>query len=279
MPSAASFKQGFSIQPGDSIGKFIVDRCECLHVVVEEFERYEFPIKIFVRCDGKAKTSSVLTAVRKLAKDPRVIYSEYGSPYECHLGKPTVTAGDDSPDSSADGNTSTFVITTKGSAVRRRDLPTLAQQRLERVRSTGQHETSLADARRSLPGYRLLKSRFATSKCALCGEIMEPGETIAKRSSDAVRGGWGHVRCALERAQHGAGKDTARETKTGDAPAADAQTRTDTQQQDARNVDDDVGDGTRKRGRARAQSDVAADGDHKRTQTRRVGSKGTKQAA
>jgi hypothetical protein len=57
---------------------------------------------------------------------------------------------------------------------------------------------SSAEAKRYLKGMRVIKSRFATSTCAACGEAIDPGVSIAREEPRNTRGGWAHLRCLVE---------------------------------------------------------------------------------
>ena len=45
---------------------------------------------------------------------------------------------------------------------------------------------------------RVIKSRFGTSKCTICGDIIDPGTKIAKDAHSQERGGWMHASCAVK---------------------------------------------------------------------------------
>ena len=57
------------------------------------------------------------------------------------------------------------------------------------------------DAEKFLGGMRVIKSRFGSSKCAECGEIIDPGVTIARDKDYKARGGWMHLNCAVSAAK------------------------------------------------------------------------------
>jgi len=45
---------------------------------------------------------------------------------------------------------------------------------------------------------RVIKSRYGSGKCSLCGESIDQGAKIAKDASSNERGGWMHAACAVE---------------------------------------------------------------------------------
>lgn len=49
---------------------------------------------------------------------------------------------------------------------------------------------------------RVIKSRFGSSKCTLCGDTIDPGTKIAKDAHSQERGGWMHASCAVEHANN-----------------------------------------------------------------------------
>jgi hypothetical protein len=74
-----------------------------------------------------------------------------------------------------------------------------------------------ADRQRHLRGYRIIKSRWASGKCALCGGGISHGARIAKRQGDASPGGWAHEACAVRQRKAAAGS-TAEESAGGEEP-------------------------------------------------------------
>lgn len=135
----------------------------------------------------------------------QIIYSQYGSPYACTFGKPALQAARAA--AAAGGAPGAVVIASCGSAVRRRDVPTLSQQRERKQLAQAQARGDAAaveaaraaagalEAAAEAAGYRVIKSRFGSSKCGGCGEVIESGEPIAKPKAAAGRGGWRHLAC------------------------------------------------------------------------------------
>lgn len=72
-----------------------------------------------------------------------------------------------------------------------------------------------ADEARWLRGCRVIKSRFGTSKCGLCGETIDPGCKIAKEQGAAGRGGWAHAACLVQQRKGGSGGSGDQEEEEG----------------------------------------------------------------
>ena len=80
-----------------------IEACEVGHVVREEFSRYEFPTEVLVRRKPPSGRSAALETPRGqaqlkralqafLARRPHlVVYSAYGSPYECAYGPVSIS--------------------------------------------------------------------------------------------------------------------------------------------------------------------------------------------
>eukprot|EP00887_Chlorella_sp_A99_P006714 scaffold3.g6714.t1 len=217
MPSAADFRRAFSLSESQALGasRFSIAQSRVGHEVVEEFEHYSFPIELRVEGEAAAAAGSgrsvrSASAAKRLAaafkqhvanKQRVVVYSAYGSPYECIIGDCAV-------DHLGGG---AFRIKATGTAERRRDLPLLAQVR-EQERGAAA-EPSAEEVAALEPEYRVIKSRFGTSKCSICDGTIDPGVKIAKRAMEQAKGGWAHVGCIVAQQQERAGQG-----KRGGAP-------------------------------------------------------------
>jgi hypothetical protein len=158
---------------------------------------YLFPTELTLKISPdfpRDPTARRLAAeLKRRTAGERVVYSAYGSPYACSLEGLKVKNVDD--------NARVAVLSFTGRAVRRRDIPTLAQRR-QTVRSggargAGDDDVDEAEVARHLRGFRVIKSRFGTSKCGVCGEAIDPGVKIARQEPATRRGGWAHLRCAV----------------------------------------------------------------------------------
>ena len=189
MPSPSAFAQGLGLVPGDKLPRGVTVCTASLpyHIVVTAYKTYHFNVALEV----SAATSSHSTAEKDVAAaisaiPHAVVYSAYGSPYDCWLKPSSIRV-------KKLGGGGTFAVHCLGIAERNRELPTLAAA----AKAAG---TSARDAaaESALAATHVMKtSHFATSKCAACGQGISPGTRIAKpKSSAAAKGGWSHVACS-----------------------------------------------------------------------------------
>ncbi|PSC73038.1 phosphomethylpyrimidine synthase [Micractinium conductrix] len=213
MPSPSDFRRAFGLGQGEMIGEhWLVTSSKVGHDVLEQNERYGFPTELTLewqageggtrRGGGSGKNASggrrrrvLAAAFKQHTREPRVVYSAYGSPYECkYVGSPSVTAlplDGEAEEGAGAGSAPApaFRLTCLGRAARRRDVPTRQQAAQAERDAKGQHELSKDEERRCLSEYRVIKSRFGSSRCALCGEAIDPGVKIAKRQGAGGRRG------------------------------------------------------------------------------------------
>jgi hypothetical protein len=198
MPSAALFQKGFGLEEGQHLGPFLIRSASVQHVTKKEFELYEFPIKLELEWDSaKEKQPPSAESILKetLERDvtePRIIPSEYGSPYECKFGKWRVKSNTAETSGSVAREKAVFSVVSKGTGVRRRDIPTQAQE--QRQREAKQNLPSLTEVQKALPGQRVIRSHFGTGSCSRCKQSIVVGEIIV--SEPAGQRGWMHVACS-----------------------------------------------------------------------------------
>lgn len=212
MPSPSDFRKAFGLAVDQTLGgKWRITSSSFGHEVKEQNERYEFPAAVEVEwapsSGGGARSGKhggdqrreLEACWAQQTSERRIVYSAYGSPYECFFVKaPKVTPLDEEGRS--------FQVTALGRAVRRRDIPTLKEAKAaEREAAGAAAEVSKEDERRYLAGCRVIKSRFGTSKCGICGQTIDPGVKIAKGKGDAGRGGWAHATCLVQQIKAGGG--------------------------------------------------------------------------
>jgi len=123
MPSPADFKKAFGFETGSEVcPQVIIERAHIGHEVIQKNEKYEFPSTLDLSFPTKSVSRcDLLTTLRGYAgKRPKIIYSSYGSPYACQVhGWKIISFLNEAGTAHA-----RFL----GKAVRRRDIPTLAQQ-------------------------------------------------------------------------------------------------------------------------------------------------------
>ncbi|KAL4459035.1 hypothetical protein ABPG75_013900 [Micractinium tetrahymenae] len=213
MPSPADFRRGFGLEQGQNMGKSKEWKIASLHVghdVKEQNECYEFPTELTLEWQpGTAARGGRQQAARRAKLEAawqaathikRIVYSAYGSPYEC-------TYGAASSVSWLDEEGRSWQLRSLGTAVRRRDIPTLGQQAEEEREEQGVREVTKEEERRYLEGYRVIRSRFGSSKCSACGGDIKQGVKICKEEGDATKGGWAHATCILQERRREAGEE------------------------------------------------------------------------
>jgi hypothetical protein len=226
MPSPALFARGFSLIDGAEVPVPVGARrprhelwrvadAHVRHVVVRQFDRYEFPFTLTLAWeDGSgsggsggagraaagaghaaAAPAEVAAAVAAAAGGPQILYSEYGSPYECSVGPVNAT------EARSDGS---IVVSGRGVAARRRDLPREADAAGGAAGRWAVADAVAAAAADALAPHRVVKSRFSTSMCAVCGERILAGLWIVEAPGGGGRRGggggggggqWAHLTC------------------------------------------------------------------------------------
>ena len=254
MPSAVDFRRAFGLDPGVRIGSssaaaagskrqrgaddsplnFELASVHVGHEVLSQNERYAFPTALLLAPVAGARASrSSTAAARRAARDAaaaalrgalhgqHIVYSAYGSPYECAFELATLQlreAEASSPaaaDKAEDVPRGAWRATVRGIAHRRRDLPTKAQQAQQRdaarlgaaggddeaTKRTAKEERARVRAEAKARGLRVVVSRFGSGVCASCGGAVEHGQLIARPAAADVagkRGSWMHAACALQ---------------------------------------------------------------------------------
>jgi len=179
---------------------------------------YEFPISINLsvalpsaaqsakgsrkRARSSPTKSDLLAALKDnvgTLNDSRIIYSEYGSPYDCNFGTPKVVKWEELEDRSFEAE-----VKSTGRAVRNRDLPTAKEKTAEKEKKGGKaqaREMKNEKQEAEKEGFRVIRSHFGNSKCVACHEPIEIGEWIARKEGEdrsTRTGGWGHLACCVE---------------------------------------------------------------------------------
>lgn len=162
MPDAASFRRFYGLHKGLALGAGLtISAAHVGHVVERQNQRYSFPIQLDLSGAGSGRGASAKSVAAAFAahikpKQHGILMSAYGSPYECSIGSEKAAA--------SEGKDGGWTLTAKGRAVRRRDLPTVAQQKAEEHQRT---EPSKEEVESLKPEYRVIKSRFGSSKCSV----------------------------------------------------------------------------------------------------------------
>jgi len=207
MPSASAFKKAFNLEEGiilsSANSKYELVYVHVDHVQKKLFQEYDYPIELHFRCSSGSIDENILLKLIEnnfcRNKNGQIVYSEYGSPYECHFGSPKVKKV-----AKKKGHDTEHIIEihSVGRGIRRRDIPTLKAQQKSRSRSNSRskNKSSSHGKGQGIPqkDLEVKKSHFATSKCAMCKSQILPGEEIAKSKKELNhRGGWSHLECLL----------------------------------------------------------------------------------
>jgi hypothetical protein len=249
MPSASDFRRAFGLEPGAVLhpaagGKrrrggaataqhlmtlFELVSVRVGHEALTPNERYAFPTEVVLALAAKtprrgrssatsddASTAdgardAATAALREALRDRHMVYSAYGSPYECAYELDTLRLHDKDEDAMPPGS---WRATVRGVAHRRRDMPTKAQQVQQREAShdasdddavkkqaAKKEERARVRAEAKAHGLRVVASRFGSGVCSICGAAIEHGQMIARPdAADAAgkHGGWSHAACALQ---------------------------------------------------------------------------------
>ena len=187
MPSPAAFRKALGLEVGEEFAGYQLATSKVGHLVVTPSKKYRFPIKLlFQPTKQSSNPNKLVAALKKHVSTSRTVYSIYGSPYACKCGELKLKSK---------ASKDTVEIVTEGVATRDKSLPTLKEE-YEHHHATDTEEQEEIEPILKQHGLRVITSRFSTSKCAICDQLLEPGAKIAKRASSSSRGGWSHLLCA-----------------------------------------------------------------------------------
>ena len=256
MPSATDFRRAFGLDPGVRFGGsgaaaagskrrrgadgspqcFELTSIQVGHEVLSQNERYAFPTTLLLApvagakaarssraaaAAGRGARDAAAAALREALRGQHIVYSAYGSPYECAFDLATLklkeaqAASPSADNDDKDVPPGAWRATVRGIAHRRRDMPTKAQQAQQRdaarlgaaagddeaARRAAKEERARVRAEAKARGLRVVVSRFGSGVCATCGAAVEHGQLIARpAAADAAgkRGSWAHAACALQ---------------------------------------------------------------------------------
>lgn len=85
MPFAGEFRQAMPFpREGSTLDDLVVELVQVEHVGAGD-GRYEYPVQIIMR--GTGGKDGVRRALRPLAAARRTVFSEFGNPYQCSVGR------------------------------------------------------------------------------------------------------------------------------------------------------------------------------------------------
>lgn len=166
------------ISAGDRISPYMVTSCRCKADTVRSLEVYRFAMQLTLTAnDDNANAKGRRRRVGQTVDDvrdavikhcePRVLYSSYGSPYDCDI----------KVDSATEETDGSFTARATSTAHRNHTMPTLAQQNESRV-ATWPKEV-LDELKRN---NRVIKCHFAKSTCTACDQAIMTGvDTCTRR--------------------------------------------------------------------------------------------------
>ena len=160
MPSPSAFKKAFKLQHVPHLLKIHIG-----HVCKQRFLEYRFPLTLEFE---PSLSDSKIRAQLAHTTGEQIVYSNYGNPYKCTIGKWQVR---------------NHVAKAEGVAIRSRDVPSLVHRERD-AREELDVFPSLTEEQKH--GYRFVKSHFATSRCAMCEETVVP---VSRKTSTVVIGG------------------------------------------------------------------------------------------
>lgn len=85
MPSPYAFLRGFKLRKGVQIGGWKIEKIFIQHTVIERYNKYEFPIKIYLKAVHGSSQINAKTALKQYTFHFKIINSQYGNPYKCTI--------------------------------------------------------------------------------------------------------------------------------------------------------------------------------------------------
>ncbi|HLX52372.1 MAG TPA: hypothetical protein VKR58_00425 [Aquella sp.] len=87
MPKPREYLNGYQIRQGMNLAGYTLKSVDLKHETISRYHEYHYPIVMI--WEPRSNAGSLSTLVNQLdnhvSKD-RVIYTEYGNPYQCHFG-------------------------------------------------------------------------------------------------------------------------------------------------------------------------------------------------
>lgn len=200
MPSVSSFQKAFGLTRGlvlkDKYSIFTLKESEIKHVVKKIYQEYEFLINLkFIGPSREDSEDHLLNLLKNKinSKDGIIVYSQYGSPYECGFGEAKLD------NIYQDDKCTIYKVISTGWAVRRRDIPTLKEineGRKKSVDKTRSRSNAKSIDKIDKKDLIIKSSHFQSGKCFKCGDKIKIGDKIAKSNDQIqIKGGWSHLDC------------------------------------------------------------------------------------
>jgi len=87
MPKEKEYLKGFGLYNGMELAGYILDRIELKHETVSTYKEYRYPIVMHWRNVNGRDNSELINALNDHVSEDKVIYTQYGNPYQCHFGR------------------------------------------------------------------------------------------------------------------------------------------------------------------------------------------------
>ncbi len=194
MPSVSAYKKAFGLLKGltleEKSNKFILEELNIDHKVIKRYAEYGFPMVLNFRGPSLKSSKNLLLKLLKhkiCSRNGIIVNSDYGNPYECTVGEPSIDEIIEQNEHEA-----IFIVKSDGFAFRRRDISSDGRASNSKSRSLSKQKST----KQNRPDLEVLRSRSGTSKCKQCAHRIGIGAEIAKRKTDLnVKGGWAHLKC------------------------------------------------------------------------------------
>lgn len=250
MPSPAAFLKGFGLSAKSVVelpsSSLRIKSVSIEHKVISRFHRYEFPIKFILEPISESYSTSALAKEFQAfvsKNSPRIIHSQFGSPYDCTIGSFQVKTSEskakkkttkkrrtkkqkteneeeeEQEEEAAEEDAGVSIeVVCHGIAIRNRKKLTLQQQAAQ---SDSIHTNISKEVRDEYSSsHSIRKSTYGSSKCSLCSEAIAIGEFIAKSNSHKGKGGWNHLACVIAADEEGKPKSKKKKTSTSSSSSS-----------------------------------------------------------
>lgn len=93
MPKFNSYIKGFNLFQGEKMGGYNLNSIKGSHIEVVRYRKYKYPITLsFANVSGNGNPKLLLKSLKNKVKNPEIIYTHWGNPYECHFGSPKISS-------------------------------------------------------------------------------------------------------------------------------------------------------------------------------------------
>lgn len=188
MPSAQAFRKAWNLdKKGNTLQcdghTLTLLYAQMGHDCIQTNQLYHFPFNFRFSVDPPTSTEKFTAVLKKLLQpQPKTVYSQYGSPYDCEFGALQIKTIE------ADKE---YEVTGKGTGTRDRVSKTLSELSEEGMSAEDKANENALSKQLKQSGYKVMKSHFAGSKCKTCHAPIQFGSYIVN-----LPVGYSHVTCA-----------------------------------------------------------------------------------